>query len=167
MKRWSPNSIRVALIAIVIAPLCVSLVWRSAVRPCDFVAQGGLLLLMFALPFCTPAPLSSLASESSSRYSTLSVCMGNLASFLLRPGYHQRYSGRRLSHRARDGWYQCPHFLIQVSWWGYSSNAMTFAPNNAMHADSAIPLRFVSGITGAEPVMATVGHHHTICSTAA
>src|SRR5690348_16746841 len=54
MKRWSPSSIRVALIAVVIAPLCVSLVWRSAVRPCDFVAQGGLLLLMFALPFCTP-----------------------------------------------------------------------------------------------------------------
>ena len=55
MKRWSPGSIKVALIAIVIAPLCVSLAWRGAVGACDCIAQAGLLVLMFALPFCTPS----------------------------------------------------------------------------------------------------------------
>jgi hypothetical protein len=54
MKRWSPGSIKVALIAIVIAPLSVSLAWQGAVGACDYIAQAGLLLLMFGLPFCTP-----------------------------------------------------------------------------------------------------------------
>jgi len=53
MKRCSTGSMKVALIAIVIAPLCVSLAWRGAVGPCDYIAQAGLLLLMVALPFCT------------------------------------------------------------------------------------------------------------------
>ena len=54
MKRWSPGSIKAALIATVIVPLCVSLAWKGAVGTCDYIAQAGLLLLMFTLPFCTP-----------------------------------------------------------------------------------------------------------------
>ena len=53
MKRWSPGLIKVGLIAMVIAPLCVSLAWRAAVGVCDYIAQAGLLLLMLALPLCT------------------------------------------------------------------------------------------------------------------
>src|ERR1035438_4197248 len=58
MKRFSPRWAKLALIAVVIAPLCVSLGWREVVGPCDYIAQGGLLLLMFALPFCTPLQTS-------------------------------------------------------------------------------------------------------------
>ena len=53
MKRIPPGVIKLALIAVVIGPLCVSLIWRQVVGPCDYIAQGGLLLLMFVLPFCT------------------------------------------------------------------------------------------------------------------
>jgi hypothetical protein len=53
MKRWSTVSVKVALIAVVVAPLCVSLAWRAALGVCDYIAQAGLLLLMFVLPFCT------------------------------------------------------------------------------------------------------------------
>lgn len=54
MKAFSLGQIKFALIALAIAPLLVGLAWREAVRPCDYVAQAGLLLLMLALPFCTP-----------------------------------------------------------------------------------------------------------------
>jgi hypothetical protein len=51
MKRLSPGLIKFAVIALVVAPLFVSLAWREAVRPCDYAAQGGLLLLMLTVGF--------------------------------------------------------------------------------------------------------------------
>lgn len=54
MKQFRPGRIRLAIIALVIAPLLVSLAWREAVRPCDYIAHSGLLLLLLTLPFCTP-----------------------------------------------------------------------------------------------------------------
>lgn len=55
MNRWNPSWIRLAGIGLVIVPMVVGLGWREAVRPCDYIAQAGLLLLMFTLPFCTPS----------------------------------------------------------------------------------------------------------------
>jgi len=54
MKRFRPGSVKLALILVVIAPLCVGLALRRAGGPCDYVAQAGLLALMIGLPFCTP-----------------------------------------------------------------------------------------------------------------
>jgi hypothetical protein len=53
VKRLSPGLIKFAVIALVVAPVFVSLAWREAARPCDYAAQGGLLLLMLTMPFCT------------------------------------------------------------------------------------------------------------------
>jgi hypothetical protein len=39
--------------ALVIAPLLLSFAWRGIIGTCDYASQGGLLLLMLTLPFCT------------------------------------------------------------------------------------------------------------------
>jgi hypothetical protein len=58
MKLFSPVRIKRLLVVVIIAPLLVSLAWRGAVSPCDYVTQIGLILLVFLLPF-----LSSLQSS--------------------------------------------------------------------------------------------------------
>jgi len=54
MKRPGPRLITITLIGVVIVPLLVSLVWRQILGACDYIALGGLFLLMIVLPFVTP-----------------------------------------------------------------------------------------------------------------
>jgi hypothetical protein len=54
MKRWSRRSVNITLVAVVIAPLCVSVAWKSAAGACDYIAQAGLTSLMVAPPFWAP-----------------------------------------------------------------------------------------------------------------
>ncbi len=58
MKPSSAKWVKIALTALVLAPLLVGLGWREAIRACDFISQGALLLVIVALPFCPVADSS-------------------------------------------------------------------------------------------------------------
>jgi len=43
-----------ALVCVAILPLVVSLVWKAAIGPLDYISQGSLFLLSFVFPFLAP-----------------------------------------------------------------------------------------------------------------